>query len=173
MFRVNNPAYSLPVIAALLLAGCSLPEGEFPSLAKRPYETSEPVSEPPAEPEQLTTTLPANVAAAVNLLLARHQKAESAFRSNLGGVRKAAQSAAGSAIGSESWASAEVELSRLEVARGDSVAALAELDKLIAEQREQGADSGLLGLLAEPQSRVAADVGAQTAEIEALARLIG
>lgn len=76
-------------------------------------------------------------------------------------------------MGSESWASAEVELSRLDVARGDSVAALAELDKLIADQREQGADSGLLGLLAEPQSRLAADVTSQTAEIEALARLIG
>jgi hypothetical protein len=173
MFRVNNPAYSLPVIAALLLAGCSLPEGEFPSLAKRSYETSDPVSEPSAEPKQLTTALPADVTAAVNLLLARHQKAESAFRSNLEGVRKAAQSAAGSAIGSESWVSAEVELSRLDVARGDSVAALAELDKLITNQRDLGADSGLLGLLAEPQSRVAADVAAQTAEIEALARLIG
>ncbi|HMT41088.1 MAG TPA: hypothetical protein PKC48_00320 [Sphingorhabdus sp.] len=173
MFRVNNPAYSLPVIAVLLLAGCSLPEGEFPSLAKRSYETSEPVGEPSAEPEQLTTSIPADVDASVNLLLARHQKAESAFRSALGGVRKAAQSAAGSAIGSESWASAEVELSRLDVARGDSVAALAEMDKLIADQRERGADSGLLGLLAEPQSRLAADVAAQTAEIEALARLIG
>lgn len=173
MFRVNNPAPSLSAMAALLLAGCSLPKGEFPSLAKRPYETSDPVSEPQAEPEQRTTSLPADIASAVNRLLARHQKAESAFRSALGGVRNAAQAAAGSAIGSESWAVAQVELSRLDISRGDSVAALSELDKLIADQRERGADSGLLGLLAEPQSRLAADVMAQTAEIEALARLIG
>lgn len=173
MPRVNQPAYSLPVIAALLLGGCSLPDGEFPSLAKRPYETENPIAEPSTEPEQLSTTLPAEITMLVDQMMVRHQKAESAFRAALGRTRQIAQSSAGSATGTESWAVAQVELSRLDSLRGDSVAALSDLDALIAAQREKGADSGLLGLLDKPKSVIANDVAAQAAEIEALARLIG
>jgi hypothetical protein len=173
MSRVNHPAHSLPVIAALLLGGCSLPDGEFPSLAKRPYETDNPVAEPTAEPEQLSTKLPTELSASVDAMMARHQKAESAFRAALGRTRQVAQSAAGAATGSESWAVAQVELSRLDTLRGDSVAALSDLDELISGQREKGADSGLLDLLDKPKTAIANDVAAQAAEIEALARLIG
>lgn len=173
MPRVNQPAYSLPVIAALLLGGCSLPDGEFPSLAKRPYETENPIAEPSTEPEHLSTTLPAEITTLVDQMMVRHQKAESTFRAALGRTRQIAQSAAGAATGTESWAVAQVELSRLDSLRGDSVAALSDLDALIAAQREKGADSGLLGLLDKPKSVIANDVAAQAAEIEALARLIG
>ena len=173
MSCVNQPAYSLPIIAALLLGGCSLPDGEFPSLAKRSYETDNPIAEPPTEPEQLTTTIPAEITTLVDQMMMRHQKAESAFRGALVRTRQIAQSAAGSATGSESWAIAQVELSRLDSLRGDSVAALSDIDALIAAQREKGADSGLLGLLDKPKSVIANDVAAQAAEIEALARLIG
>ena len=140
MSCVNQSDYSLPIIAALLLGGCSLPDGEFPL---------------------------------VDQMMMRHQKAESAFRGALIRTRQVAQNAAGSATGSESWAVAQVELSRLDSLRGDSVAALSDLDELIAAQREKGADSGLLGLLDKPKSVIANDVAAQAAEIEALARLIG
>ncbi|MBK7163012.1 MAG: hypothetical protein IPH79_11170 [Sphingomonadales bacterium] len=173
MSCVNQSDYSLPIIAALLLGGCSLPDGEFPSLAKRSYETDNPIAEPPTEPEQLTTTIPAEITTLVDQMMMRHQKAESAFRGALIRTRQVAQNAAGSATGSESWAVAQVELSRLDSLRGDSVAALSDLDELIAAQREKGADSGLLGLLDKPKSVIANDVAAQAAEIEALARLIG
>lgn len=173
MLFTNLSSCSLPIIAILLLGGCSLPDGEFPSLAKRSYETGNPVAEPPAAAEQISTVLPAELTAKIENLLAMHQKADSAFRNALGATRNAAQSAAGSAIGSESWAAAQVELSRLDVLRRDSVAALSDLDKLIALEREKGADSGLLSLLAQPQSRIAQDVAAQSTEVESLARLIG
>ncbi|RDV05944.1 hypothetical protein DXH95_00340 [Sphingorhabdus pulchriflava] len=173
MSRVNRPTHSLPVIAALLLGGCSLPDGEFPSLAKRPYETDNPVVEPPAESEQLSTALPEELAGLVDQMMARHQRAESAFRGALGRTRQLVQSAAGSATGSESWAVAQVELSRLDSLRGDSVAALSDLDALISAQREKGIDSGLLRLLDRPKSVIANDVAAQAAEIEALSRLLG
>ncbi|MGC1468964.1 MAG: hypothetical protein WA793_06235 [Sphingorhabdus sp.] len=172
MFSFKHSACSLPILAAMLVSGCSLPDGEFPSLAKRPYETTEPVTEPAPVAEQVSSALPAELAAAVDALIVRHQKADSAFRNAAGAARASAQAAAGAAAGSESWAAAQVELSCLDVKRGDSVAALSDLDKLIAAEREKGADSGLLGLLALPQSQMAKDVAAQTAEIEALARLI-
>ena len=158
MSCVNQSDYSLPIIAALLLGGCSLPDGEFPSLAKRSYETDNPIAEPPTEPEQLTTTIPAEITTLVDQMMMRHQKAESAFRGALIRTRQVAQNAAGSATGSESWAVAQVELSRLDSLRGDSVAALSDLDELIAAQREKGADSGLLGLLDKPKSVIANDV---------------
>ena len=76
-------------------------------------------------------------------------------------------------MGSESWVNAHMLLSRADAARSDSVAALGEIDRLIAGEREKGADAGLVSLLSVPQSQIAALVNAQTAEIERLSRLIG
>jgi hypothetical protein len=64
-------------------------------------------------------------------------------------------------------------VSRAEGARADGVAALSEIDQLIARERDKGADKGLIALLAGPQSQLAAIVDEDTAEIDRLARLIG
>lgn len=79
--------------------------------------------------------------------------------------------AAGSKPGTETWVNAHMELSRLDKMRADSVAALGELDTLIAEQID--GDSAYVTLLVEYQQEVATDVVAQRTEIDRMSNQIG
>jgi hypothetical protein len=159
--------------SALLLSGCASVEGDFPSLSKRPYETDTPIEETVAAPAPVTTAMPAELERQTSGLVARARKAHAAFEAALGSARSAAQSASGSTPGSESWVNAHMVLSRADGARADAVAALGEMDQLIAREREKGADAGLTALLAAPQGRIAELVNAENAEIERLSRIIG
>ncbi len=158
---------------ALLLTGCASVEGDFPSLSKRPYETSNPVDIPVATPAPVISALPAELKTRTDALLARGRQAHLAFEEALPAVRAAAQSASGAPAGSEAWVNAHMILSRADGARSDGIAALGEMDQLIARERDRGADAGLIALLAEPQSQLAAIVNEDTAEIDRLAKLIG
>jgi hypothetical protein len=155
------------------LGACSMPAGDFPSLSKRPYENADPIAEPPNAPASLSTSLPDSLRNSLSALTARHDAAEAAFRAALPAARQAAQSAAGSATGSEGWVNAQMELSRLEKKRADSLAALAEIDRLVAAERDKGADDGLTALMAPYQDKVRRDVEAQTAVLIELTNLIG
>jgi hypothetical protein len=160
-------------LATLMLGGCTSVEGDFPSLSKRPYETDNPVDEAASPPAPVTTTLPAALKTQTDALLSRGQKAHAAFEAALPGARSAAQSASGAATGSESWVNAHMIVSRADGARADGIAALSEIDQLIARERDKGADKGLIALLAGPQGQLAAIVNEDTAEIDRLAKLIG
>lgn len=173
MHRIPRLTIALVTGSGLLLGACSLPEGEFPSLAKRPYETGAPIGELPTEPEILSTSLPDSLRAQLDALLARHAAAEAAFRSALPAARQAVQSGAGAAAGSESWVIAQMEVSRAEQKRTDSLAALAETDLLVAAERDRGADAGLIALMAPYQEKIRREVEAQTAIIVALSDLPG
>ncbi|HEV7232867.1 MAG TPA: hypothetical protein VGN36_01380, partial [Sphingorhabdus sp.] len=144
-------------------------EGQFPSLERRPYENEAPISEPPAPPAPVA--LSADLAAKVAALNNRHRAAKASFDKGLLLVRSIASRAAGSAVGSEGWVNAHLELSRLDKARADSVAVVREYDSLIAAQGE--GDSALVPLLSDAQRPVSDDVAAQNAEIERLSLLIG
>jgi hypothetical protein len=111
--------------------------------------------------------------AQTDAFVARARRAHDAFEAKLPAARSAAQSANGAASGSEGWVKAHMEVSRADSARADAVAALSEIDQLIAQERNRGADAGLIGLLAEPQAKIAELVNAETAEINRLAKLIG
>jgi len=173
MHRVNRTSLALAACLSLLATACSLPEGEFPSLAKRPYETADPVAEPPTAPETLSTSLPDSLRIQLDALVAQHVTAEAAFRAGLPATRQAAQSGAASAPGSEGWVVAKMELSRLEKLRADSLAALAGLDRLVSGERDRGADAGLVALMAPYQEKVQQGVDAQTAILVELANLLG
>jgi hypothetical protein len=173
MDRVNRIAIAHMLGASLLLGACSMPAGDFPSLSKRPYENADPIAEPPNAPASLSTSLPDSLRNSLSALTARHDAAEAAFRAALPAARQAAQSAAGSATGSEGWVNAQMELSRLEKKRADSLAALAEIDRLVAAERDKGADDGLTALMAPYQDKVRRDVEAQTAVLIELTNLIG
>lgn len=153
------------------LTACAMPEGEFPSLARRPYEIDGPNSEPVIQQPAPPTVLPADLSAKVKALTERHSAADAGFSRGLPFVRRAAAGAAGSAPGSEKWVNAHLELSRLDNARADSVDALSELDKLIAEQVD--GDSVYVTLLSEVQTDIANEVNAQRTEIDALSQQIG
>jgi hypothetical protein len=154
----------------VLLAACGTTEGEFPSLERRPYESKNPVIAPEAPPPA-PVALPADLEAQVDALNARHRAAQAAFARDLPPVQALAQQAAGSAPGNERWVNAHLQLSRLDKARGDSVAVVREFDTLISKQAD--ADSNLVPLLTDAQRPLADAVAAQNAEIERLSRLIG
>ena len=173
MHRVNRKTICLLLGSSLLLGACALPEGEFPSLAKRPYETEAPIVEPPAEAEFLSTSLPDSLRAQLQALTDRHNAADTAFRNALPAARQAAQLGSGAAEGSEGWVVAHMEISRLEKLRSDSLSALAEIDRLIAAERDKGADEGIIRLAAPYQEAVRKDVDAQTRTIVELSNLPG
>ena len=154
---------------ALFLLGCSTPDGDFPSLERRPFETDTPVAEPvvPAAP----VALPDALADKAGALTRRHNAANALFTKALPTMQETAAGAAGRAPGSEIWVNAHLQLSRLDKSRADSVAALGEFDGLIADQID--GDSGYVALLVRIQEGIAADVGAQEAEIERMSKLIG
>jgi hypothetical protein len=160
-------------IAILSLPACSTPNGDFPSLSKRPYESSEPISDSGSAVETITTILPSALASTTNRLLERNQIADAAFARARPAAESAARSGSDSGKGSENWVQAQMILSRLDAARADSVSALGEIDGLVAGERVKGADAGLVQLLADVQSRIAQSVANQEAVIKKLAATIG
>lgn len=150
-----------------------MPDGDFPSLSKRPFENVGTITEPPSSPTPLSTSLPDSLRRNLLALVAQHDAAEAAFRVALPTARQAAQSASGSASGSEGWVNAQMELSRLEKKRADSLTALADIDRLVATERDKGADDGLTALMAPYQERVRREVEAQTDILVELTNLIG
>ncbi len=160
----------------LLLSACTTPQDAFPSLAKRPFESNVPVAAPEQPVAVTAEFLPLALSSKIAALMGRHGAAQTAFAGRLGAVRARVASAAGATTGSENWVDAHLQLSRLDHLRGDSVAVLAELDKMVAAQGDaesQGA-SPLLSPLMEPTRQSVADaVTAQSAEIDQLARQIG
>jgi hypothetical protein len=163
-----KPASPLLLLSAL--AACASTEGQFPSLERRAYETSAPIT-PPAESPAAPSVLSAELATKVDTLLARHRAAQAAYQNGLPAVQSTASRASGTSPGNEAWVNAHVVLSRLDKARSDSVGVLRDFDALIAEAGAR--DAGMAALLTEAQRPVADDLAAQNAEIARLSRLIG
>lgn len=163
-------------LAASLLAACSTPEGDFPSLAKRPYESNDPIEEPVDEGAQVAASLPASLAAQMADLEARHRAAQAAFERMLPSVRAVATRSSGAATGSEAWANANVQLTRLDYARADSLKVVGEFDALVSKQRDADSTSGqpmIAPLMEIRQKAIADDVEKQDAEIDRLAAMLG
>ena len=172
MLRINQTFLPLAAFTSLTLVGCASASGDFPPLAKRPYEKANPV-EDVAVAETLTTTLSADLQKQVDTLLSRSSVAHAAFENAVPSVRATIQSAVNPSPGSEAWINAHMVLSRTDSLRADGLAALGEVDRLVAAEREKGADTGLVALLTAPQKTIAERVNTENAEIERLAQLIG
>lgn len=159
-------------ISTSFLAACATPDGEFPSLAKRPFETQAPVKEPQEAEIELPDVLPVTLAASVNSMMARHKAAQGKFDAAFPGARSAMNAASGSGVASEAWIVAQVKLSQLDKARSDSVGVQGEMDILVIQQldAESLSKAELLSpLLAPYQAQIVADVAKQNAEIGKLA----
>jgi hypothetical protein len=160
---------------SLGLSACALPQGEFPSLLRRPYETNAPITAPLAPDATVATTLPSDLAAKANSLTSRHSAAQNAYRDMYPQVAAMVKAASGSASGSEAWVSAHLQVSRLDKARADSKTALAELDRMITAQLDADANRDgqrLALLLIDIQKPIAADTAAQDEQIDRLSAII-
>lgn len=151
---------ALPLIAAAALAGCATGDmADYPSLAQRPIERQANVPPTPeimVVPGRITATL----FEALRALAADADRGEMAFQAALGEARSASVAGRGAAVGSEAWAQAQLALSRAEAARAPTTFALAELDRLMVVQGDEGNDLGLPSIMVE-QERVAVLVAGQ------------
>lgn len=144
-------------IATLLLSACAsmTQDGRgYPSLARRPAETARVGGELPpdlaARPDQ-GEAIPADPALRQQIaaLVAQAEKGRGAFDALYAQVGPEIRGASGAAVSSEAWVSAQVELTRLEEARYDSVFALASLDTLYADRMKAQAEGTARGGIAE------------------------
>jgi hypothetical protein len=158
------------------LAACSSPNGEFPSLSRRPFESGAPIESPIVAPVPIASSLPDEIAGKVAKLRSQHATSLAAYNELLTKTRIIASSAAGSKTGSEAWVNAHVVVSRLDHARAGSPKALAEMDNLVAKRFDdeaKGAFPSIMPLLTPIQAEMAASVAAQNTEIQKLSVIIG
>lgn len=115
---------TIPVLLASL-AGCAA-NGPFPSLAPRPIEQAL-ANDTPAPPPPLIPSDPA-VSARIEALERRARAGDRAFTPALATARAAVGN--GGAAGSEGWVAAQLAVSRAQAERGETTAALGELNAL-------------------------------------------
>ncbi len=147
-------------------------EGDFPSLAKRAYEdvpaNSDPVSPPVSS---AISVLPGPLQSAVSKAVRQSSSAHAKFLRNLPGVKKRVNNARGSAISSEAWVVAQMDLSALEIGRGPSISALADIDGMYISRLEAeyiDNDPGGAAIIAEKRELIRRQVKSQQDEIDAM-----
>ena len=161
---------ALVMIITVMLSGCAMQEGDFPSLQKRPYE-GEPVMDQPTAPTTVISSLPADIQARLDAAVAQSKAAQDQFLNRLPAVKSRVDAARGAAQSSESWVVAHMDLAALEIQRSPSVEALADIDALFRDQleRETTTDqSGGTALIARQRDAVQVQVDRQQAEIDAM-----
>ena len=117
--------------AAASLSGCAV-QGPFPSLAARPEEGLISLAEPVRPP--VTVAPDPALRARVAALRERGRAGARAFDAAYPAAERATRSVGPS--GSDSWIAAQQAVSRLEAARGEAAAALADLDRLAIDRAD-------------------------------------
>ena len=117
----------LAIITLFLAPGCAAP-GDFPSLAKRPFEDGAAIAEPAPPPlEASDSERLSRVARAVDIASAGRTAFQSGFEAAQNAVRSSGN------MGSEGWIKAQLAISRLEPLREPAQSALA---IIVDEQRK-------------------------------------
>jgi hypothetical protein len=121
----------------LFLTGCADAQQGYPSLARRAIESA-PTAE--AAPPSIPAAPDPALDAAVARLSAQADTGSKAFDKAYVTADRAARTASGAAVSSDSWVAAQQAITALESARNDSVSALASLDVLYVERSNAIAD---------------------------------
>lgn len=166
---------------ALFLSACTGTGQDgrgYPSLARRPAESTRVGGESPAvDHGQAVVLAPADplLAQQIAALSAQADQGKGAFEALYVQVAGTIRMASGAPVSSESWVAAHVDLSRLEEARYDSIFALASLDTLYADRMkalaEGKAQGGITEILAAHKVALAT-VDAQNDRVDALKALL-
>jgi len=167
----RNPA--LRARAALLplalLAGCATPPGDYPSLAIREAERIAGTIEPAEPGPYVPPALPSAVLGAAENLAATARQAHEAFLAEAPRASATVENARGAAVGSETWARAEVALASLISARGRTMEPLADLDRLYVDAAVEGQ---ALADIAATRGAVEAQVAEEDAAIARLQQVL-
>lgn len=144
---IRRATVCLPAILPLMLAACSN-AGGYPSLALRDYEgsservcgTAKPAVAIPQPEAPVLPPASADLRSRLDGLVSAAEQADQQFKAQRGAAEGAIARAMGAATASDSWASAQVAVGKLETSRNAAVAALAELDSLYADARNSTPD---------------------------------
>lgn len=122
-----------------LLAGCTAPQEEYPTLAVRDIErvsgTMQVAPPPPPPAAQPPATLER-----LDELVADARTSHTQFLAAAPAARSSAQAASGAATGSDSWGRAQVAIADLEARRSNAMIALADLDRLYVNASSSAED---------------------------------
>lgn len=158
-----------PFVLAPCLAACATSGDKYPSLAIRDVERAQGQFEPvPATPLDIPPVLAPATGPLADRLAALGRAANvshKAFLASAPSATRLANAAAGSAIGSNGWASAQVALADLDSARSNTAIALADLDTLMVAAAVQAEDVSAIEVV---RQQVLGQVGE---EDDTLARL--
>lgn len=136
----------IPVIcAASLLSACGMQAHDFPSLAKRPVEEGNAMSESLNVAPDGIASLPAELQKSVNDLVGKSNAAHGVFLNALTAARARTGAARGSAVASEAWVVAQMELAALEITRSPSIDALAKIEDIYAARLDAEFEDALPG----------------------------
>lgn len=165
----RSAALPVALASSLTLAACATPGDRYPSLAIRDVERAqgqfEPTPATPLDVPVVATPATGPLAERLASLGAQATRAHEAFMASAPKAERAASAAAGDAIGTTAWASAQVALADLDSARSQTAIALADLDTLMVADAVQGQDVSAIEIV---RQQVIAQV---EAEDETLARL--
>ncbi len=123
-------------ISLLLLAACSAPSQEYPTLAVRDIERTGGTME--VEPAPPPAPPPASTLSSLDDLAQAARAAHSQFLAAAPRARSVVASAAGAARGSERWSQAQVAIADLEAQRSQTMIALADLDRIFVAAATSG-----------------------------------
>ena len=161
---------ALPGLA--LLAACSTPVGQYPSLAPRAGENIDP-RVPVVNPVR-SGSVSASLAAQLAALIDQAESGDTVFREAAANAERL--TAAAGAVHSESWVMAQQALSAAQAARGPTTRALGDIDGLAATalQAKGGMSPADLEAIQKAGERVSEIDRAQAERLDALeARLRG
>ncbi|GAM04851.1 hypothetical conserved protein [Novosphingobium sp. MBES04] len=174
--RFARPAaLALPLAAALLSSGCASTR-DYPSLSIREVERNMRARPSKAE-EAETPQLPAasaDLATRLDGLVAMARTADGQFADEKNRAERAVAAAGGRT--SDSWSAAQIALAALESHRSHAMTALAELDQLYVDARDEAplAPSPKAESIAAARDTVSDIISAQDSVIDGLsARLAG
>lgn len=136
-------------IALFAASGCTSTGSDgYPSLAIREIEraqgTFEPIETERIDVPQVAVDLTGGLDARLAALVGQAEEAHDGFLASLPAARRRVAAAAGSAIGSDAWATAQVALADLDSARSRAAIPLADLDVLLTAASVQAEDTAAI-----------------------------
>jgi len=145
------------------LSACAV-QGPFPSLALRPEESLTSLAEPVRSPVVVASD--AALRGRVAALRQRGRAGARAFDAAFPAAERATRGVGAS--GSDSWIAAQQAVSRLEAARGEATAALADLDRLSIDRANEPTNAQDYALIGAAMAEVEQETAERQTRIDAL-----